>query len=44
MKALLRELERIDLDVRRTPPFVLLILSCLALLLAATFAFGGLHL
>jgi len=37
------ELSQIDHDLRRTPITVLFLISLLALVLAATIAFGGLH-
>lgn len=40
---LLREVRDIDSDLRGTPLLVLLLISCLALVLAITIAFGGLH-
>lgn len=39
-----REFAQIDSDLRNTPIFVLIVISCLALVLASTIAFGGLHL
>jgi hypothetical protein len=37
------EIRNIDSDIRRTPGEVLLLISCLALMLACAVAFGGLH-
>ena len=39
-----REIRDVDSDLRGTPILVLILISCLALVLAATIAFGGLHL
>jgi len=40
---LLREVSDIDSEIRKTPVIALIVISCLALILAATIAFGGLH-
>jgi NADH:ubiquinone oxidoreductase subunit E len=42
-RGLATEIRSIDSDIRRTPAGVLLVISCLALMLACTVAFGGLH-
>lgn len=38
------EIGQIDADIRRTRPEILFLITCLAVLLAASIAFGGLHL
>jgi hypothetical protein len=37
------ELTKIDADIRRTPLLIVILISCLALIFAATISFGGLH-
>ena len=38
-----REVGDIDSEIRKTPVVALILISCLALILAATIAFGGLR-
>ena len=39
-----REIGQVGTDLDRTPPKTIFFISCLALLVAATMTFGGLHL